>query len=91
MPNFIAGCQSVNIANQLIWFAHIATYNSHQGFVHNAAIGKFHNWDIQTFFVNAVGIRAKATTSNVDNMGGASEKSNKDFIVKTWGYDGYIM
>ena len=63
----------------------------HQPLINNTALGKFHNRDIQAFFVDAGRVSAKTTPTDIYNMGGAGKEPYKSALVKGRGDHGDIM
>ena len=62
-----------------------------QRFVDDTALGKFHDRDIETFFVDASSISPKTTPADVYNMGGAGKEPHKSAVVKRRCDHGDIM
>ncbi len=82
MADLVAGGQRIDVADQLIGFAHIAADDADQGFVDLAALGEFHDRDVQAFLVDACRIRAEAAPADIDDMGGAGEEADQHAVVE---------
>ena len=91
MPNLITACQSIDITNQLIRLPYISTNNTYQRLINNASLSKFQYRQIEAFFVNAGGVCAKATPTNINHMGCTGEKTHQISVKKGRRYHGYIM
>ena len=91
MANFVAAGQRIDVSHQLIRLAHIAADDPHQGLIHHAAIGQFHNGYVETFLIDTIGIRSKPSAPDINDMRGAGKEAHKGFVVVTGGYNGNVM
>ena len=77
MTDFVAGSQSEDITNELVWFTNICLNDFDKCFINCALVNEFHNRQIKTFLIDGIRICPKAATANIDNMCGAGKKANK--------------
>ena len=91
MPDLVAGRQRIDIANQLIGFAHIAADNADQRLVHIALVGKFHDRDIEPLFIDGLRIRPKTSAANVDDMRRTGEEADQHAVMERRRNHGNVM
>ena len=77
MTDLVTGCERVDIADQLIRLAHIASDDLDQGPIGFTALGKLHDRGVEAFFIDGVRIRAEPASADVDNVRGAGEKADQ--------------
>ena len=91
VADLVAGGERVDVADQLIRLAHVATDDPHQCRVDLARIGEFHDRQVKPFFVDARRIRTKATPADVDDMRGTGKEADQLATVKRRRDHGDVM
>ena len=82
MADLVTGGESVDVANQLVWFAYVAADNARQGFIDLAFVRKFHDRNVKTLFIDTMRVRSEPASANVHNMRGACEETDQRAVME---------
>ena len=80
MSRVIAGGQGIQVADNLVGFAHIVSNDMDQTHINLTTLGKFHDRYVNTFLVDFVGIRAEPPATDVDHVRGRGKITHKPAI-----------
>ncbi len=91
MTDFIAGCERIDVADDLMAFAHIVSQDIDEVLVDHTALGKFHDRHENAFFINFVRIRAEAASANIDHVGRTGKEASQLALAEAGRHDREVM
>ena len=88
---FVRCRKSMDVTDDLVFFAHIDADDVHQVVVEFASVGPLHDRDSEAFFVDLACLGPIPSAADIDHMGGGSEESDEFVLDEHWRGHGDVV